>query len=100
MHQNFLNFNLFSTSYEHCLAILSFAGKGVSIWDTYVHTRPFIIDGTTGDIAADSYHQYKQDIKALKELGVSAVLCKTKSHVKCNREYLHEKSLLVTVLGS
>ncbi|XP_033609437.1 myrosinase 1 isoform X3 [Cryptotermes secundus] len=46
------------------------SGKGVSIWDTYVHTRPFIVDGSTGDIAADSYHLYKQDIKALKELGV------------------------------
>lgn len=46
------------------------SGKEASIWDTYVHTRPFIVDGSTGDVAADSYHQYKQDIKALTELGV------------------------------
>jgi hypothetical protein len=50
-----------------------FTGKGVSIWDTYVHTKPFVVDGSTGDIAADSYHLYKQDIEALKELGVSEI---------------------------
>jgi hypothetical protein len=91
---------LFSTSYETLLSDMLFAGKGVSIWDTYVHTRPFIVDGSTGDIAANSYHLYKEDIKALKELGVSAVLCKTMSHMKCNRAYLHEKSLFGTMLGS
>jgi beta-glucosidase/6-phospho-beta-glucosidase/beta-galactosidase len=79
---------------------MSFAGKGASIWDTYVHTRPFIVDGSTGDIAADSYHLYKQDVKALKELGVRAILCKTISHVKCNRAHLYQNSLFDKVLSS
>jgi hypothetical protein len=51
-----------------------FAGKGVSIWDTYVHEHPDLIaGGSNGDVAADSYHQYMQDVAALKKLGVSSV---------------------------
>jgi beta-glucosidase/6-phospho-beta-glucosidase/beta-galactosidase len=73
-----------------------FAGKGVSIWDTYVHTRPFIVDGSTGDVAADSYHLYKEDIEALKELGVSELPFKTISHRKRSRA----ESLFGTMVGS
>lgn len=51
-----------------------FAGKGVSIWDTYVHEHPNLIaGGSNGDVTADSYHQYMQDVAALKKLGVSTV---------------------------
>jgi hypothetical protein len=51
-----------------------FAGKGVSIWDTYVHKHPNLIaGGSNGDVAADSYHQYRQDVAALKKLGVSTI---------------------------
>lgn len=47
------------------------SGKGVSIWDTYVHEHPNLIaGGSNGDDAADSYHQYMQDVAALKKLGV------------------------------
>ncbi|CAG4992208.1 unnamed protein product [Parnassius apollo] len=46
-------------------------GKGESIWDTYLHKHPnFTIDGSNGDIAADSYHKYKSDISIIKSLGV------------------------------
>jgi hypothetical protein len=36
----------------------------------YVHYTPWIIDSSTGDVTADSYHLYKQDVKALVQLGV------------------------------
>lgn len=51
-----------------------FAGKGVSIWDTYVHKHTNLITGrSNGDVAADSYHQYMQDVAALKKLEVSTI---------------------------
>ncbi|RVE43159.1 hypothetical protein evm_012190 [Chilo suppressalis] len=47
------------------------SGKGENIWDRYTHTRPErIFDHGTGDVAADSYHQFRQDVRLLKELGV------------------------------
>ncbi|ESO98171.1 hypothetical protein LOTGIDRAFT_174304 [Lottia gigantea] len=46
-------------------------GKGLSIWDVFSHEQGHIVDNSTGDIACDSYHRYKEDVKLLKELGVS-----------------------------
>jgi beta-glucosidase/6-phospho-beta-glucosidase/beta-galactosidase len=36
----------------------------------YVHLTPWITDSSTGDVTADSYHLYKQDVEALVKLGV------------------------------
>jgi beta-glucosidase/6-phospho-beta-glucosidase/beta-galactosidase len=36
----------------------------------YVHYTPWIIDSSNGDVTADSYHLYKQDVQALEKLGV------------------------------
>lgn len=37
-----------------------------------MHTKPnAIADGNNADIAADSYHKYKEDVQILKLLGVS-----------------------------
>ena len=40
-----------------------------------VHTDPgSIANSHNGDVAADSYHNYKQDVAALKETGVRTKL--------------------------
>jgi beta-glucosidase len=46
-------------------------GRGPSTWDTFSHTPGKTHDGETGDVADDSYHLYKEDVKLLKALGVS-----------------------------
>nr|WPM03621.1 glycoside hydrolase family 1 [Phyllotreta armoraciae] len=46
-------------------------GKGESMWDNYVHNNPgFVADNSTGDVACNSYYQWRDDINMLKELGV------------------------------
>jgi beta-glucosidase len=47
-------------------------GKGQSIWDTYAHTPGKIRDGSTGDVANDHYHRYKEDVALMKEVGATA----------------------------
>lgn len=47
-------------------------GKGPSIWDHTCHQEPNIVDdGTTGDVACDSYHRYKEDVQLLKNMGAN-----------------------------
>ncbi|MFZ0743624.1 MAG: GH1 family beta-glucosidase [Terracidiphilus sp.] len=46
-------------------------GRGPSVWDTFSHTPGKTFHGETGDVADDSYHLYKEDVKLLKALGVS-----------------------------
>ncbi|XP_074039719.1 myrosinase 1-like isoform X2 [Leptinotarsa decemlineata] len=45
-------------------------GKGESIWDYYTHNTRLITDNSTGDVACDSYHQYKVDIDLIKSMGL------------------------------
>lgn len=46
-------------------------GKGLSNWDVFVHQNPdYTPDRSTGDVAADSYHLYLEDVRIIKELGV------------------------------
>ncbi|MGY0007039.1 GH1 family beta-glucosidase [Micromonospora sp. I033] len=47
-------------------------GRGPSIWDTYSHTPGLTRNGDTGDIAADHYHRWPEDLRHLAELGVRA----------------------------
>lgn len=47
------------------------SGKSESIWDWFTHTYPEkISDGSNGDIAADSYNKYEEDVQLLANLGV------------------------------
>jgi beta-glucosidase len=47
-------------------------GRGTSIWDSFSRTPGAIADSTTGDIAVDHYHRYREDIGLMKELGTDA----------------------------
>jgi beta-glucosidase len=47
-------------------------GRGASIWDVFSHTPGKTYNGDTGDLADDSYHLYKEDVRLLKNLGVGA----------------------------
>jgi len=47
-------------------------GKGESIWDRFTHTLGNIQDGSTGDVACDHYHRWREDIALMKELGLKA----------------------------
>jgi beta-glucosidase len=47
-------------------------GRGESIWDVFSHTPGKIPSGDTGDVADDSYHLYKEDVRLLKNLGAGA----------------------------
>jgi len=46
-------------------------GKGENSFDRHARVKPnWNEDSTNGDVACDSYHQYKEDVKLLKELNV------------------------------
>ncbi|KAB2341652.1 GH1 family beta-glucosidase [Actinomadura rudentiformis] len=47
-------------------------GRGPSIWDTFAHTPGRIVDGSTGDVAADHYRLFADDIRLLASLGFTA----------------------------
>ncbi|XP_054795431.1 beta-glucosidase 13-like [Prosopis cineraria] len=47
-------------------------GRTPSIWDTFVQQPNKIKNASTGDIADDSYHHYKEDVKLLKDIGFNA----------------------------
>ncbi|XP_073010431.1 beta-glucosidase 12-like [Typha latifolia] len=48
-------------------------GRRPSIWDTFTHQRPdMIADRSNGDVAIDSYHRYKEDVKIMKNMGWDA----------------------------
>ncbi|MEX1037549.1 MAG: GH1 family beta-glucosidase [Acidimicrobiia bacterium] len=47
-------------------------GRGLSIWDTFSHTEGKTLNGDTGDVAADHYNRFEEDVDILSELGVDA----------------------------
>jgi beta-glucosidase len=47
-------------------------GRGESIWDRFSRTPNKVEDGTTGDVACDHYHRWKDDVALMKRLGLCA----------------------------
>lgn len=47
-------------------------GRGQTIWDTFAHTPGKIADNSTGDVADDHYHRYKEDVQLMKNLGAKS----------------------------
>src|SRR3712207_4352515 len=47
-------------------------GRGPSIWDTFSHTPGRTLDGDTGDVAADHYHRFRDDVALMRDLGLQA----------------------------
>jgi beta-glucosidase len=45
-------------------------GRGRSIWDTFCATPGKVRNGDTGDVAADHYHRWRQDVALMAELGL------------------------------
>ena len=47
-------------------------GRGPSIWDTQCHHTDLVRDGHTGDVAADHYNRWADDVDLMAELGLQA----------------------------
>ncbi|MCI1218659.1 GH1 family beta-glucosidase [Bifidobacterium crudilactis] len=47
-------------------------GRTPSIWDTFCERSGAIADGSSGAVACDQYHRYREDIELMQELGVGA----------------------------
>ncbi|KAM0900696.1 hypothetical protein ACQ4PT_020514 [Festuca glaucescens] len=46
-------------------------GRSPSIWDTFTHAGK-MADKSTGDVAADGYHKYKDDVKLMADTNLEA----------------------------
>ncbi|KAL0311822.1 UNVERIFIED_CONTAM: Raucaffricine-O-beta-D-glucosidase [Sesamum radiatum] len=64
-------FGVATSAYQHEGGAAE-GGRGPSIWDTFTRTRGRIHDGSNGDVAADMYTKYKDDIKMMKSMGFDA----------------------------
>jgi beta-glucosidase len=47
-------------------------GRTPSIWDVFSHTPGKTANGETGDVAADHYHRYRDDVALMADLGIAA----------------------------
>lgn len=47
-------------------------GRGPSIWDTFCREPGRVLDGSSGDVACDHYHLWREDLDLIRSLGVDA----------------------------
>jgi beta-glucosidase len=47
-------------------------GAGASIWHRFSHTPGRVANGDTGDVACDFYRRYRDDVRLMRELGLTA----------------------------
>ena len=47
-------------------------GRGLSIWDTFCRQPGKTWHGDCGDVAADHYHRYAEDVQLMSDLGLKA----------------------------
>ncbi|MET9399946.1 GH1 family beta-glucosidase [Kitasatospora sp. NPDC002965] len=47
-------------------------GRTPSIWDTFCRVPGRVHRGQTGDVATDHYHRYRDDVRLMAELGLTA----------------------------
>jgi len=47
-------------------------GRGPSIWDTFSRLPARVRNGDTGDVAADHYHRYPEDVRLMASIGLGA----------------------------
>ncbi|ANZ34772.1 beta-glucosidase [Lentzea guizhouensis] len=47
-------------------------GRGPSIWDTFAAVPGAVANGDTGEVAADHYHRWADDLRLLTDLGVDS----------------------------
>ncbi|MCP3100525.1 GH1 family beta-glucosidase [Myxococcus sp. K15C18031901] len=47
-------------------------GRGESIWDRFSATPGKIADGTSGEVACDHYHRWREDVELMRWMGLKA----------------------------
>ncbi len=61
-----------STSAYQIEGAVAEGGRGPSAWDTFCAEKGRIADGSSGEVACDHYHRWREDIGLIRRLGTNA----------------------------
>ncbi|KAI5678923.1 hypothetical protein M9H77_09873 [Catharanthus roseus] len=64
-------FGTASSAYQYEGAVKE-DGRGPTVWDKFAHSFGKVLDFSNADVAVDQYHQYNEDIKLMKDMGMDA----------------------------